>query len=116
MAEATAIISDCNKANVAIYPVDVRGLATGMASPGKGQLEVTRVAPARQASPQATPASVFQTVAFPPTLPFAPQARGGGASGGTSGGGSRPVVSAPSSPTAPTRSNPSSDARRDQRE
>jgi VWFA-related protein len=115
MSEATAIISDCNKANVAIYPVDVRGLATGMASPGKARLEVPRVAPARQASPQtspqATPNAVFQTVAFTPSLPFAPQARGGGASGGASGGtvggGSKPVVSAPtSSPTAPSRSNP----------
>ena len=106
MSEATAIISDCNKANVAIYPVDVRGLTTGM--PGKARLEMPRVAPANEA----TPNFVFQTVAFTPSLPFAPQARGGGASGGTSGGaagggGSKPVVSAPtSSPTAPSRSNP----------
>ncbi len=29
MSEATAVISACNKANVAIYPIDVRGLVAG---------------------------------------------------------------------------------------
>src|SRR5262249_35443881 len=30
MSELTAAISECNRANVAIYPIDVRGLSTGM--------------------------------------------------------------------------------------
>ena len=33
--ELTAVINDCNKANVAIYPIDVRGLIAG--TPGNGR-------------------------------------------------------------------------------
>jgi VWFA-related protein len=41
MSELTAAISECNRANVAIYPIDVRGLATGLSTapigaPGAG--------------------------------------------------------------------------------
>jgi len=102
MSEATAVINDCNKANVAIYPVDVRGLIAG--GFGKASLEAPKVLrpPLRQSTPSRS--FVFQTVAFTPAFPFAPQARGGGGtSGGVSapGGGSR-APSAPSAPTAPT--------------
>jgi len=34
--ELTAAISACNKANVAIYPIDVRGLSTGISAGGGG--------------------------------------------------------------------------------
>ena len=39
--ELLAVISACNRANVAIYPIDVRGLDSGItaASPGSAQLE-----------------------------------------------------------------------------
>jgi VWFA-related protein len=74
MSEATATINECNKSNVAIYPVDVRGLLAGKAS-----LEIPK-----------QPGFVFQTVAFTPRLPFAQQAKGGGA------------PSAPTAPKAPT--------------
>jgi VWFA-related protein len=40
--ELTAAISACNKANVAVYPIDVRGLSTGIsAGGGSAQLEAT---------------------------------------------------------------------------
>jgi VWFA-related protein len=38
--ELMAVIDACNKANVAVYPIDVRGLTTGMsAAPGSASLE-----------------------------------------------------------------------------
>jgi VWFA-related protein len=38
--ELMAVIDACNKANVAVYPIDVRGLTTGMsAAPGSARLE-----------------------------------------------------------------------------
>ncbi len=37
--ELTAAINACNKANVAIYPIDVRGLSTGMSVGGSAHLE-----------------------------------------------------------------------------
>ncbi len=74
MSEATSVISACNKANVAIYPIDVRGLvaATPTArfiTPGSG----VRFVPA-----------AYQPggVAF-----FAMPQKGGGAPGGGGGGG-----------------------------
>jgi VWFA-related protein len=93
MSEATATINECNKSNVAIYPVDVRGLTTGI---GKASLEAPKVLP--PSLPRSTPTSrgfAYQTVAFIPAPPFAPQARGGGA---PTGGASPPSVSAPSTP------------------
>jgi VWFA-related protein len=103
MSEATATINECNKSNVAIYPVDVRGLSTG--GFGKASLEAPKIlqpslrlaapqASLRQANPQGSRGFVFQTVAFTPALPFAPQARGGGgATGGTVSGTTAPSTS-----------------------
>lgn len=103
--EATALISECNRANIAIYPVDVRGVMTSAPMPSlRNRLELP---------PLLAPASVFQTVAFVPAPPFAPQARGGGAPAG----GGRPAPSAPSAPSAggrggtPAPSAPSTGAR-----
>jgi len=77
MSEATATISACNKSNVAIYPIDVRGLAT-LAPPI-----------ARLTAPE--PGVHFVTVAYQPggMAFFMPQHSGGGTGGGggTSGGG-----------------------------
>lgn len=95
LSEATATINDCNKSNVAIYPVDVRGLTTG--GFGKASLQ----APMPVLVPRG---SVFQTVAFIPSLPFAPQARGGGATPAPAPAPSRPSTpTAPTSPTTPSR-------------
>lgn len=98
VSEATAIVSDCNRYNVAIYPVDVRGVMTGAPMPSqRNRLEL----PPMFAPPAA---SVFQTVAFVPNPPFAPQARGGGAPAGGGARGGAPAPSAPSGrgPSAPS--------------
>jgi VWFA-related protein len=96
--EATATINECNKANVAIYPVDVRGLTTG--GFGKASLEAPQMlqpAPAfYQATSQASRGFAFQTVAFTRPLPVPLQARGGGT---TTGG----TVSGSTGPSSPGR-------------
>jgi VWFA-related protein len=113
LSEATATINECNKSNVAIYPVDVRGLTTGF---GKASLDAPAIlrpvldrASPDQPQAQASRGFVFQAVAFTPVLPFAPQARGGG--GTPAGGGAVSAPSAPSTssgarsaPAAPTTS------------
>ncbi len=73
MSEATAVISACNKSNVAIYPIDVRGLVAGTP-----QARLT--APDNQLDKQVRfiPASYMPGgIAF-----FMPQKGGGGAAGG----------------------------------
>ncbi|MBV9771608.1 MAG: VWA domain-containing protein, partial [Bryobacterales bacterium] len=75
ISEATATISACNKSNVAIYPIDVRGL----------------VAPTPQARLNAAPDTPvrFVPASFVPggMAFFVPQHGGGGTGGGTGGGG-----------------------------
>jgi hypothetical protein len=84
MSEITAAIDMCNKSNVAVYPIDVRGLMSGM--PGVAGLY--------------TPLSIFPTRGLVASTAFLPGSllsgstaffqRGGGApSGGASGGGGR---------------------------
>ncbi len=79
MSEATATIDACNKSNVAIYPIDIRGLVapgTGTAAP------VARLLP---------PFSLFRTQGLVASMAFLPgsmaffQAKGGG--GGSPGAG-----------------------------
>jgi VWFA-related protein len=71
--ELTAAIDVCNKSNVAVYPIDVRGLVSapefnpGIGLPGRGALR---------------PAGSLGGFAFG----FAPQVRGGGGGGGGGGG------------------------------
>jgi hypothetical protein len=90
-AEVTAAIDACNRANVAIYPVDVRGLATNTMpfSPGRGALLLPGAMRDAGLALAAWPA--LQVAAL-----FAPQrgtagaggaAAGGASSGGASGGG-----------------------------
>jgi VWFA-related protein len=74
MSEASAVISACNKSNVAIYPIDVRGLVAatpvaGLAAPDSGVR--------------------FVLAAYQPggTAFFMPQHSGGGAGGGGATGG-----------------------------
>jgi VWFA-related protein len=80
LSEATAVISACNKSNVAIYPIDVRGLVA--ATP---QARVT----APDSGVRFVPASYSPGgMAF-----FIPQHSGGTGGGGTGGG--HPVGGAP---------------------
>jgi VWFA-related protein len=77
ISEATAAISACNKSNVAIYPIDVRGLVAGTPqarsiAPGAGSGNQVRFVPASY---------VPGGMAF-----FIPQ-HGGGGGGGAGGGG-----------------------------
>lgn len=90
--ELTAVIDACNKANVAVYPIDVRGLVAPVPTMGK----------ASRPSLHATPMATLQRAAlnyrgelnapFLELAPFAaepaspPQHTGGGG-GGTGGGG-----------------------------
>ena len=104
--ELTAVLDVCNKANVAIYPIDVRGLVTG--SPGASQGE-NKGGPLPgggflvKASYGGRPEGMFQH----PTAGGGgggAAAGGGGSKGGTgtgSSGGSRPV--APGGVSNPTR-------------
>jgi len=45
--ELTAVVDSCNKSNVAVYPIDVRGLTVGLPSPSAGA-SLQRPAPARR--------------------------------------------------------------------
>jgi VWFA-related protein len=76
LSEVTATVDACNKANVAIYPIDVRGLVTGMPRAGLPVPEANR--------------GFLKLASFSPSLSpglsFAPQ-RGGGTTGGAPAGG-----------------------------
>ncbi len=81
--ELTAVIDTCNKANVAVYPIDVRGLTSGIsAAPGSARL---------QTIPDELPARLVTA-----TLDYSAEdqsahlvyvQRGGGGGGGGRGGG-----------------------------
>jgi VWFA-related protein len=82
--EVTAAIDACNKANVAIYPIDVRGLVGGLDMSGPHGLVV-----------QPRPAGMrlgfgfLQAASFVASSPEGEgQTRGGATTGGTPGGGS----------------------------
>jgi VWFA-related protein len=75
ISEATAVISAFNKANVAIYPIDVRGLVAGTP-----QARLT--APANQSVRFVPAAYIPGGMAF-----FMPQHTGGGTGGGGAAGG-----------------------------
>ena len=76
MTDATATIDICNRSNVAIYPIDVRGLVT--------PTQMNLVMP--EASPIKTDASPFKNVAY--QVAGRGSTGGGTTGGGTTGGGS----------------------------
>ncbi|MGA3052821.1 MAG: VWA domain-containing protein [Candidatus Korobacteraceae bacterium] len=79
--ELMAVIDTCNKANVAIYPIDVRGLSTGMA-PGAARLQtIPDELPARLV----TATLDYSADDQPAHLVYVQ--RGGGGGGGHGGGG-----------------------------
>jgi VWFA-related protein len=79
MPEVRAAISECNKANVAIYPIDVRGLVPGMTAGPRSAIDgpPVRIVPAVFLSGGRP---YFQLAAFSPAQ------RGGNPGGGTRGG------------------------------
>jgi hypothetical protein len=82
----TAIIDTCNKANVAVYPIDVRGLVAN--APGARMLSPNWDGPLPDGLPGAVPVSLASWT-YPQSglkLAFF-QARGGGGGGGGTGGG-----------------------------
>jgi hypothetical protein len=115
--EATATIAECNRNNVAIYPVDVRGLSTAGTAAPRAFLMPALPRPPSVEMPAEGPTygsmfpAMFRDVAFTAPFLFAPQSRGGGASsssGSSSSAPSRSAAPAPStSTTAPSNnSNP----------
>ena len=90
--ELNAVIDACNKANVAVYPVDVRGLVAPVPSPTGAWLnrQRTNSASARVMPPPlvyasaASPLLRLASFAAEPALP--PQHVGGGGGGGGGGG------------------------------
>ena len=82
--ELLALISECNRANVAVYPIDVRGLTSGInAGPGSAQLETI---PDFGAARLVTATLDYDSENDPPAKLVYVQ-RGG--SGGAGGGGGR---------------------------
>ena len=82
--EVTAAIDACNKANVAIYPIDVRGLAVGGfdAAGPRGAVTEPRPTGVRFGF------GFLQAAAFvSPSAEWEPQVRGGGSTGVSPGGG-----------------------------
>jgi VWFA-related protein len=80
--ELTAVIDACNKANVAVYPIDVRGLSTGM-SPGSARLQtIPDELPARLV----TATLDYWAEEQPAHLVYVQRGGGGGHGGGGGGG------------------------------
>jgi VWFA-related protein len=118
MAELTALIDACNRANVAVYPIDVRGLVAGAAS--LDPLEMNRARwPFQPAAFESVPGLQPTFITWPMYLAY--QARGGsgggttggttsggttGTTGGTSGGSRGGITSGPSTGGNSGRGNP----------
>ena len=92
LSEVTATIGTCNKSNVAIYPIDVRGLVMptnlNVPTPGRGPIGGL------------PPGSIFRNAGFMEGMAFAPQVR--------SPGPGTPATPSPSRPgtPSPTPTNP----------
>jgi VWFA-related protein len=91
--ELNAVIDACNKANVAVYPIDVRGLTVPMPTAGSAALHRQPIKPsARLSSASLTYAGTrkhasLRLVSFPGEPAGPAQAHGGTGSGGTGGAG-----------------------------
>jgi VWFA-related protein len=94
--ELTAVIDTCNKSNVAIYPIDVRGLVAPVLTGPQGELfrpsihsPLGRLVPATFLySANRSDRPILRLAAFAePVAAFPEQHGGGGGSGGGGGGG-----------------------------
>jgi len=83
--ELTAVIDACNKYNVAIYPIDVRGLAAPVSAGPSSEVEPGRPAPADSARLAIATFKYLGNEVPRPHLVFVQH--GGGTGGGGSGGG-----------------------------
>jgi len=83
MSELTATIAACNKANVAIYPIDVRGLTSGISA---GPAGASLAAPSGIQPISLTPVT-FTSGAFGMANSFFQHGGAGGGAGGGGGGG-----------------------------
>jgi VWFA-related protein len=89
MSELTAAISECNRANVAIYPIDVRGLVTGITTPARsmgGPPGARLLAPSNPAGVSLMPVSFDASMGMGNAF-FQHGGGGGGTGGGGTGGG-----------------------------
>ena len=83
ISELAAAIAECNRANVAIYPIDVRGLVTGVSA---GPTGASLWSPSSPQLVQLVPASFHVTNSLGAAF-FEHGGGGGGGGGGTGGGG-----------------------------
>ena len=97
MSELTATIDACNKANVAIYPIDVRGLVATVPmsmNQGRGnqlpQSNRTGIASVRDGARAGLPRLLNARYAVAPSAAMADPQKPGGGGGGVGGGGGRP--------------------------
>ncbi len=95
--ELTAVIDTCNKSNVAIYPIDVRGLVPPVLDPSQAPHSRLQQPPSDVVSAAFIPAAlhdsntpfqypILRFRAFAEPAPFPPQHGGGTGGGGTAGG------------------------------
>ncbi len=83
--ELVAVIDACNKANVAVYPIDVRGLSSGVSgAPGSAGLETI---PDSWAARLVTATLDYSEDDPPARLVYVQHGGGGGGGGGAHGGG-----------------------------
>ena len=91
--ELNAVIDACNKANVAVYPIDIRGLTVPMPAASSSTLRRQTIKPSvRLSSASLTYARTrkhpsLRLVSFPGEPPSPAQAHGGTGSGGSGGAG-----------------------------
>ena len=85
------MVDSCNKSNVAVYPIDVRGLSVGLPSAATGA-SLHRPAPARrtQAAPVGLHTAEGSTKRYMGAYLVRVQRTGGGGAPGGGGGGGRP--------------------------
>jgi len=83
--ELTAAISACNKANVAVYPIDVRGLSTGISAGGGGSANLQAAPDFGEA--RLVSATLDYSVDDQPAHLVYVQKGGSGGGGGHGGGG-----------------------------
>jgi VWFA-related protein len=103
MSEVTAAINECNKANVAVYPIDVRGLVAAGGAAGPGPQSAIFGSPTESSPAELIPArwatsgsvtvwpyvrvASLSALAGSSSASLSPAQRGGGGGGGHGGGG-----------------------------
>jgi VWFA-related protein len=99
VSEITATIDTCNKSNVAVYPIDVRGLIAG--APPIAQIHAPSAGPFARAFGALLQPAAFTSGTLTPGMSFFQKSGGGATGGGAAGGatGGRTGGAAPSGGT-----------------